>query len=1126
MIKRFLGLVLAICLMLPCISAAAEEPGVVSETYSMLAGIELLKLPDGTLLKPEENVSRKYMSMIAVKLAYGADEISMGDSYGVFNDVSTDDVLYSYIRIACRGGLMSSENGDFEPDRTVTYNETIKIIVCAAGYGQLAEIKGGYPTGYLSVAADMGITRGISYSGTKEMTVNDLCPILYKSLEADLMEISKIEDGTTYYDVKRNKSFLDRMEIKKADGIVSATIYTNISGGRETSKGYVIIDESKYKTGNTDIENYVGAEVTIWYKDDDPGEILYFAGKSKSFEEKIIKGSEITEVSGTGEITVKYKSDTKEEKVKISETAREFYNEVYNGGSELEKHIREIADDINGSMRLFDNDGDGVFDAVHLYKYKSYMVNYADVEGRKIYVKNADIVYVDLNDDIVKNAIIIRNGEVKTLADIKEEDIIQYSVSKDGKTAKIVATGLESAAEVNSEKKLEGRIISITEEDNHALINVDGLVYTTTVDFWNRNKGGLIIGRSYTFYMNADKQIAYITSSETGEKYGFLLNMAAESTIGGNIRIKLLTDDNKIVIYETTDGFSYYDGSVRKKIHNMENVHSSEALYNSATNRIRRQVIRYFVDDWNKISAIYTGKDNFRFVCVPTTEINSDGTWKKDIASNEYSDEDFRIKKIETINPLTTDIYTELPREQGGMVPVTVTAPEEFDDTDVSLQVNYRNFDIGKYIADNKKFAFFKFAYDEETDTYGGLRRDSVNDWDDKFKNLPGKISGVESSLIIDQKYLIPAETTVFKAALDTDENGNIIVSDTAEESLYKAVKPNAIPSNIGASTPFILYDIKKGNKVSTALMGDTSTLKFGGKRYEWKGVLTENVCMALNSEGEAKLRLKMKNLYGQDVEFFFEDENAKDTGCMMQYYNKNGEYIGPGMVDYFGSGGERKAKVYYEACGMYQGRSAKDLKLGDFICIKLNNKEEIRDFYIMFDGDTTRDYYEAPVGKDADEWGMNRNEISKYNGHDKDYEEYDVRYGRYGFKNIGSDGSEVSLNNSERGFIYCEIKDKTPVGNYIYTLVETRLPSWNYRDRVGSWNGSHDQYYTDESGDSFVRLDRLLDVHNRTRIFVVDKNRKSVVQQDINSVCIGDKVAMYQPMYEWDGMIVVYKED
>jgi large subunit ribosomal protein L29 len=92
-----------------------------------------------------------------------------------FTDVSgmNDDAIF--ITLAKAMGIING-NGDntFAPDDFLTYDQAVKMIVCIIGYGeQYAEEKGGYPAGYIAVADDFGITKGMSFQGDGKISNED-----------------------------------------------------------------------------------------------------------------------------------------------------------------------------------------------------------------------------------------------------------------------------------------------------------------------------------------------------------------------------------------------------------------------------------------------------------------------------------------------------------------------------------------------------------------------------------------------------------------------------------------------------------------------------------------------------------------------------------------------------------------------------------------------------------------------------------------------------------------------------------------------------------------------------------------------------------------------------------------
>lgn len=1104
----------------------AERYGNIPDSTKLISAIGLI-VPGETGVSPEDTLTRECAARAAVILFDGGKSPDViTDETSVFKDVELENDNYYFIRSACRNGLMSASDGYFCPDRGVSYTELMKILVSAAGLGQTANACGGYPDGYLSVASTLGFGKK-NVSSAEKMTVGDFSRILEDCLDKPIARIS-FKNGVIQYEFDEGECFLDRMDIKTISGTVTANCYTDIYGKRELDTDMVAIDDEIFNSGNTNISDYIGADTTAYYHEDNKENrtILYFSGKK--FEELTLSAKDLGRITDNGSvINVEYESGNKTKSIKVSNTAREFYNEAYNGGAELYDNLNSVLKNLNGSLRFFDNDGDGKYDVVHIYEYVSYVVDRVDIDAEKIYLFDSRQTYISFGDKVTERTIVIRNGEKSSISDLKKNDIIDVGYSRGGKIIKITTTGLNDEAELDSAKVLEGRLISIDEKDGYATFSIDGLIYDTTTDFWKRNKDSVVVGYTYVFYMNAEKKIAYFKAEDTGEKYGFLMNIMTDDD-ENTILLKILTTDNKINIYES-NGFNLYDGgksvggNVTVRINNCDEARANTTLFDRASGRTNRQMIRYFVNDWNKITVVKTGRVDFCFDCISVTEVNDDGTWKSGINTSEYTEDDFIIRKIEKLNPLTYSIYVNKSGSNGGLVPINVSAPEVINDNDVSLRINYQNFDIGKYIGDDKEFAFFKYRY-SESGSFIGLKRDSFYDYGDKLKSVPGRTLRLQHNTMIDQRYLLCSSTAVFSVALEMGEDNNIKVSNTADDLMYKAILPSEITANYGAPQPFILYDIKKNHSVGAAILGDVSTLPFGGRNYFTKGVISKKPVIAIDEDGEPHLKIFIKDLSSQDLEFFCETDNLKDEGMMMRYYDSSGKFIGPKQVEYYGPGDSRVMRQYNKVKGMYEGKDIRDLDVGAVIYIRINNEKKVCGFSTMFDGDTEQPFYEERPEGLIDEWGMNTKELEKENYPGQEY--IDISLGNlvYGNKkNVGGDGQETGINYTTKYFIYGSIKDIFTDGDYNYALVETRLPSFDYADRIGTWQGSHELIFKEDDGNMFLTVERLVEINSRTRIYCVDEDRNNVEQKDISYVHPGDKVAMYQPQFEYDGVVVVY---
>lgn len=106
-----------------------------------------------------------------------------------YTDVKSTHWASGYINIASdRGVINGYGNGKFGPDDQVTYIQAAKMLVCALGYEDEAEQKGGWPIGYMNVAIDKKITTNVNGTGRVNSIWNnsalrgDLAVMAYNSL--------------------------------------------------------------------------------------------------------------------------------------------------------------------------------------------------------------------------------------------------------------------------------------------------------------------------------------------------------------------------------------------------------------------------------------------------------------------------------------------------------------------------------------------------------------------------------------------------------------------------------------------------------------------------------------------------------------------------------------------------------------------------------------------------------------------------------------------------------------------------------------------------------------------------------------------------------------------------------
>ena len=124
-----------------------------------------------------------------------------------FTDVDSTNPYSGHIAYVSGRGIMTGYgDGTFNPSKVVTVNEVAKTLVSALGYGLVAEAKGGWPGGYMSVASSLKLFKGADVTGTT-LTWASLKAMLLNMLECPSPdEVIFTEDGTLGTALKTQKN--------------------------------------------------------------------------------------------------------------------------------------------------------------------------------------------------------------------------------------------------------------------------------------------------------------------------------------------------------------------------------------------------------------------------------------------------------------------------------------------------------------------------------------------------------------------------------------------------------------------------------------------------------------------------------------------------------------------------------------------------------------------------------------------------------------------------------------------------------------------------------------------------------------------------------------------------------
>ena len=203
----------------------------------------------------ETVLTRAEFADIVVRLmGYHAFELP---NKSIFLDVPEEHPSSGSISFLAISGVVSASDTDmFRPDDVILFEEAVKMIVSAIGYRPYADLKGGYPSGYIAAAQYAGIFDGVDIQANS-FTKGVACKLIYNALFAPVMTTMAYNHRTDLH-IDKDKTVLNQFfKIEELKGRVNATRYTALTGGINLGEGQIKIEQLVLIT-EEDVSKYLG----------------------------------------------------------------------------------------------------------------------------------------------------------------------------------------------------------------------------------------------------------------------------------------------------------------------------------------------------------------------------------------------------------------------------------------------------------------------------------------------------------------------------------------------------------------------------------------------------------------------------------------------------------------------------------------------------------------------------------------------------------------------------------------------------------------------------------------------------------------------------------------------------
>lgn len=606
--KKVLSLVLVLAMVLSSMSfafgASTFEDVATDNDYSdaidTLVGLGVVKgYEDGTY-RPEKVVTRAEMAKLIVEiLGYGdlvaGSKSNFSDTQGHWAD--------PWIALAAGKGLVvGTGDGKFTPDRIVSYDEAITMVVRALGYtDNCNELKGmTWPTNFKVKAAELKITKDVKLV-TTGADRGGVAQLLYNALLVNMVTVNT--DGDVIY-VKNgdaNKVLLNSLAKEKTIAKVTPN--------------YLDEDNKLYAGDIVDLAPYMYQEIKVYVTNDKDEYVVYVA----EVKSDVLVG-EFRKTDATTDDKVNVRIDGKNKAYKLESTTKTsvYYNGVEVELSEVQMEAGDpsVVDMHKAAATFVLNDDDEIVGIIADKYTEAARVN-NEYNGR---TKIEGFALPLDDDDKVDYDKLTVTGVVDSLEDIEVDDVI------------VLFAGAGEKSTSADTEKLTIQVVRDTVEGKITKTNSDGQFYINDKYYSKSqfNDYPFVVGEEGTYFLDHKGQLVDFEENDEDEPKDYAvitekLNGSYNTTAG---RISL--DAEMTVVNASGDEVTYkFDDKAKVGTEYVFNgrgtdqtvVNGDEDLVIN-TDLDVNDVIKYSLNSKGKISKITIVKDD---PTIPTVKTDITG---------------------------------------------------------------------------------------------------------------------------------------------------------------------------------------------------------------------------------------------------------------------------------------------------------------------------------------------------------------------------------------------------------------------------------------------------------------------------------------------------------------------
>ncbi len=469
-----------------------------------------------------------------------------------FDDVPADHWAKDAVNaLTQRGVISAASDRRFNPGAKITTHEALKMVLCAVGYGEYANIRGGYPTGYIFIARRLDITM----KEESELTIYNAIQLLYSALMAPLYEqVVFTTDGRVSYEESAETLLSVNFGMYYMKGLVKSAEGLTIDSRGDEEEGFVRIGKATYKT-DLKLLDQVGRYCGFIVKDNrDTFDEIVILNKEELKDNQLEIDTDDFLGYNNGVFSY-YDAGDNRRSISINSGAT-----VVRNGKVMDTSVSAAFAGLNkGSIRVIDENSDNNYDYVLIFNYRNMIAESISVDTGTVFSNSvygaADAsvtspATVVLDPEKTEKKVVIRNANGKrmnftdlsigaVLSVCESDKFVLATVSTNEVTGTIfkTRTGYNNITEI-----LLGKV------------ETDAIWYRFDEDYYNVELAGgakLAVGlqgKFYTDYRNTITSLKFTKASDW--TYAYLVEYDEDTLFDTTLKFRLFTEDGKVGVYE------------------------------------------------------------------------------------------------------------------------------------------------------------------------------------------------------------------------------------------------------------------------------------------------------------------------------------------------------------------------------------------------------------------------------------------------------------------------------------------------------------------------------------------------------------------------------------------------